>query len=644
MARLLHKTVTESLLGNQIPKIWELQEELGLRHASWGLRESLKNGLVRLRETYRTQEGGTGESLVHWSVQSVQMDLGTMAELFLVDGAGERFWCAERSWIRKGDLVYPKDKAKIIELLKQYIYRQNTSSQRNATRIFRADKTDTGEEEMVNTRQGLIPPRACPLATFTSTEDPPSKELQEPLIGSDRLKAIRPRPTKRPYGAYYEPEGSKLSSTSYEGFVGPDDGAHKRRKESSFHPDMYSPRRNNRFLKASENPEFVPEENLELLGEPWTKKRSRKCAQEDGIISLTEVAASIQYKEFISPKSLRRNFPEPRLQAETSQLYVTSGFPQSSSLSALGTNEGQLPYEWGSLRAFEPRQDFEVPKNILLSNTTGSGIQTRLSTPSMSYEDDVLNGVQTTFAISPSTTSLHTPSLPSCSPCSASETEEVATSAEPKIQERSTVSDQVLHDSDSLTPAGRIQEPKGRSLADRSFSQLQFPSMHNLSSTTYTSLPRISQNTEDQAYVPSPSFPRLPEVQKQKPITMSIPLWIITQDSEKLWTGPKLVDLSLSAFRFRIASLTTSDPQNIVELEVILLGPKKIIMRIPCEGADEMWDFVKSGLTQNIKRFRRANQTMKLRINVEPFWKEGTFTGRVQRNEIEDDEDIEVDF
>ncbi|CAG8957249.1 hypothetical protein HYFRA_00009451 [Hymenoscyphus fraxineus] len=641
MAQSLHKTVTEPLLGNQIPKIWELQEELGLRDASRGLKESLKNGLVRLRETYRTQEGGTGESLVHWSVQAVQMDLGTMAELFLVDGAGERFWCAERSWIRKGDLVYPKDKAK-----------QNTNSQRNATRIFRADKTDTGDEEMDNTRQGLIIPRASPLATFTSTEDPPrcilivplSKELQEPLTGSDRLKAIRPRPTKRSYGACYEPEGSKLSSTSYEGFVGPDDRAHKRRKESLFHPEMYSPRRTNR---SSENLEIIPEENLQLLGEPWTKKRSRKCAQEDGIISFTEVAAcSIENKEIISPDPLRRPFPEPHLQAETSQFYVTSGFPQSSSLSALGTNEGQVPYEWGSLQAFEPRQDFQIPKNILLSNTTGSGIQTQLSTPSMSYEDDVLNhGIQTTFAISPSTNSLHTPSLPSCSPCSLPETEEAAaTSAEPKIQERSTVSDQVLHDSDSITLAVQIQEPKGHSLADRSFSQLQFPSMHNLSSTTYTSLPRISQNTEDQTHVPSPSFPKLPEVQKPKPITMSIPLWIMTQDSEKLWTGPKLVDLSLSAFRLRIASLTTSDPQNIVELEVILLGPKKIIMRIPCEGADEMWDFVKSGLTQNIKRFRRANRAVDLKIHVEPIWKEGTFTARVQRDEIEDDEDIEVDF
>lgn len=96
---------TEPVYYNEIGSLGEFQEALGLRAAALA---NFKNELARFKKSYWTTGGTPGEKLLNWTRSGVREDLGTMAKELLRCGA-ERFWAADRGWIREGDPIYPRD-------------------------------------------------------------------------------------------------------------------------------------------------------------------------------------------------------------------------------------------------------------------------------------------------------------------------------------------------------------------------------------------------------------------------------------------------------------------------------------------------------------------------------------------------------
>lgn len=98
---------------NQIPKVRELQEQLGFDGTDGRSSADLKDATHHFRREYLTSDGMPGRELKDWKTSRTQTELLRMARTFLEDERyGMKFWSASANSSSKRGLEYPKDSDK----------------------------------------------------------------------------------------------------------------------------------------------------------------------------------------------------------------------------------------------------------------------------------------------------------------------------------------------------------------------------------------------------------------------------------------------------------------------------------------------------------------------------------------------------
>ena len=98
---------------NQIPKVRELQEQLGFDGTTGNSSADLRDATLHFRREYLTSDGTPGRELRDWKTSRTQTELSRMARIFLEDEHyGMKFWSASANSASKRGLEYPKDSDK----------------------------------------------------------------------------------------------------------------------------------------------------------------------------------------------------------------------------------------------------------------------------------------------------------------------------------------------------------------------------------------------------------------------------------------------------------------------------------------------------------------------------------------------------
>ena len=98
---------------NQIPKIRELQEQLGFDGTAGRSPADLRDSTHHFRREYLTSDGTPGKELKNWKTPRTQAELLRMARTFLEDEHyGMKFWAANAKLPSNRGLEYPKDSDK----------------------------------------------------------------------------------------------------------------------------------------------------------------------------------------------------------------------------------------------------------------------------------------------------------------------------------------------------------------------------------------------------------------------------------------------------------------------------------------------------------------------------------------------------
>ena len=98
---------------NQIPKVRELQEQLGFDGTNGRSPADLGGPTHHFRREYLTSDGTPGRDLKDWKSSRTQAELLRMARTFLEDEHyGIKFWSASANSSSKRVLEYPKDSDK----------------------------------------------------------------------------------------------------------------------------------------------------------------------------------------------------------------------------------------------------------------------------------------------------------------------------------------------------------------------------------------------------------------------------------------------------------------------------------------------------------------------------------------------------
>lgn len=115
MSAILKNGNEPEILEKDIPGVRTLIEKLGFQYATTQQTKIFSSASLTWRKSYMNDTTLPKKNLNKWAMPDVRNELGVMADYFLVrDGGGERFWSAERDWIKdkNTDLIYPKDKDK----------------------------------------------------------------------------------------------------------------------------------------------------------------------------------------------------------------------------------------------------------------------------------------------------------------------------------------------------------------------------------------------------------------------------------------------------------------------------------------------------------------------------------------------------
>ena len=98
---------------NQIPKVRELQEQLGYDGTDGRSPADLRDATHHFRRGYLTSDGTPGRELKDWKTSRTRTELLRMARIFLEDEHyGLKFWSASAKSSSKRGLEYPKDSDK----------------------------------------------------------------------------------------------------------------------------------------------------------------------------------------------------------------------------------------------------------------------------------------------------------------------------------------------------------------------------------------------------------------------------------------------------------------------------------------------------------------------------------------------------
>lgn len=98
---------------NQIPRVRELEEQLGFGGTNGRSAADLKDCTHHFRREYLTSDGTPGRDLKDWRTSRTQTELLRMARTFLEDEHyGMKFWSASTNSSSKRGLEFPKDSDK----------------------------------------------------------------------------------------------------------------------------------------------------------------------------------------------------------------------------------------------------------------------------------------------------------------------------------------------------------------------------------------------------------------------------------------------------------------------------------------------------------------------------------------------------
>ena len=98
---------------NQIPKVRELQKQLGFDGTDGRSPADLRDATHHFRREYLTSDGTPGRDLQDWKTSRTQTELLRMARAFLEDEHyGMKFWSASANSSSKRGLEYPKDSSR----------------------------------------------------------------------------------------------------------------------------------------------------------------------------------------------------------------------------------------------------------------------------------------------------------------------------------------------------------------------------------------------------------------------------------------------------------------------------------------------------------------------------------------------------
>lgn len=102
---------------SKVPSVKQLSELLGFQRASVKDEKLFMDSTIQWRKLFTMSDGRPATELLDWNSPSVQSDLRTVAETFILQKEkneknenGIRFWSPSRAWAQESDLMYPNDK------------------------------------------------------------------------------------------------------------------------------------------------------------------------------------------------------------------------------------------------------------------------------------------------------------------------------------------------------------------------------------------------------------------------------------------------------------------------------------------------------------------------------------------------------
>jgi hypothetical protein len=95
---------------NQVPTINQLVNNLGFEGALRPQTDKFLAAVHSWRKTYTTDDGRPGKELLKWNDSQVQIELGLMAERFVLSNGPGTDW----DWFESSDLEYPDDKKEYV--------------------------------------------------------------------------------------------------------------------------------------------------------------------------------------------------------------------------------------------------------------------------------------------------------------------------------------------------------------------------------------------------------------------------------------------------------------------------------------------------------------------------------------------------
>ncbi|TVY43388.1 hypothetical protein LSUB1_G003338 [Lachnellula subtilissima] len=194
--------------------------------------------------------------LLSWNQSSDQVDLEEMAQNYIDDGNGDRFWSPSRRWNHDSEIQFPKDRARIVELLKQLFWKQNRYSFNNSQYGHKGSETrGQSREETTPVRQ--IDP-AMPLGASPTTKTAVASSGSLPAKSKSPRNPIQFATLDETRHKHEPPPAGGIDSPFFDIFEVPDDSDHH--EETTF---SHFPKRRQSISNIGESPRKKKKYHLE---------------------------------------------------------------------------------------------------------------------------------------------------------------------------------------------------------------------------------------------------------------------------------------------------------------------------------------------------------------------------------------------
>ncbi|KAH7395643.1 hypothetical protein BKA64DRAFT_745836 [Cadophora sp. MPI-SDFR-AT-0126] len=580
-----------------IPSIGDLCELLGFKRVTDKDTEEFMEITREYMQSYDFLDGMDLEKLLEWNMPTIHMELKEMATKFLSDPEcqyGDRFWNGKRSWY-PGGLRYPENEDRIICLLMQLFWRQNTLAFGRTDRDIAAKHTS--RDHLDEASEDSQPQRLMSRSITMRRESP---DLQVNIHDGKAKSRTRPLPASGSHTinnahALDIPDDMGTDIRDAMDFLSKDDqmvaqilpeitpsGSNTRKRKA---PGSEPPRRSGRKPKEPQRPEFVSPDKIEDLD----SNESSDEFLEQSIERDEDVDAELSREmEHLSNTSTNQNMDSYMVGVSPSERRLHKAPVAPMSTSAKKTKK--------SLLNKRTRASFSSTSRSSAKSKTNSTIQGPL--------------------VGHKVTKLNMPSkMPSIKAQSKPLTDKLPANVQsrtPLIRDENNATDDLLTFSGGGGSSPNRSQPPNPTIEPSQPPPLP-PAAQVMTTPTSLPLPPAADIASGSMSTPPSSL-------------TAVQIWVVTYSpkrTEEWLHGVQLAGTSLPSFLTNIADLSERSVDEIGKMKLSLEMPTLNTKVTVCRGQDAIWERTKETFAERLSLQRGEQSLERCKIFVEPVWVDG---------------------